>query len=54
MGFSTEIRLIDLRYLKKNDHYSFVAIAHVQNDNVIYYFILAGYLIRRTKVTKGS
>lgn len=31
---STEIRLIDLRYLK-NDHYSFVAIAHVTNDNVI-------------------
>lgn len=31
---STEIRLIDLRYLK-NNHYSFVAIAHLTKDDII-------------------
>ena len=29
-----EVRLIDLRYLNKG-HYSFAAIAHVDNDNNI-------------------
>lgn len=31
---TTEIRLIDLRYLK-NNHYSFVAIAHLTKENII-------------------
>ena len=43
---TTEIRLIDLRYLNKG-HYSFAAIAHLTQDQKLTIPILDGYLQKK-------
>lgn len=47
---TTEIRLIDLRYLK-NGHYSFVAIAHLDNQNLIDHSYI-GWVFSEDKLQK--
>ena len=47
---STEIRLIDLRYLK-NGHYSFVAIAHLTHDHTIDHSYI-GWVFSEEKLQK--
>jgi len=47
---TTEIRLIDLRYLN-NDHYSFAAIAHVNNQQKIDYSYI-GWVFSEEKLQK--
>lgn len=47
---TTEIRLIDLRYLK-NGHYSFVAIAHLDSDNNIDHSYI-GWVFSEDKLQK--
>ena len=47
---TTEVRLIDLRYLNKG-HYSFAAIAHVDNDNNIDHSYI-GWVFTEEKLQK--
>ena len=47
---TTEVRLVDLRYLNKG-HYSFAAIAHVDNDNNIDHSYI-GWVFTEEKLQK--